>query len=494
MGRAGHAHVVRQIYQQDICNPRPCGPSLTLTLNKTNWKSYQEAVARTKIVLKLLETKAATTLSLPPHNGGGGNASGGFPSATSNGNASSEAKRCFVGARNSSANARRDRRRPTSASAVVTNSTPLPKKKQDGTGNCAAANYGKNVKRNMKQVLRTSTEAYSDRVGHHGGGAARLHRNNNSRAGGAAAGGGASGGITAGGGGERGRMFAAAQTVQVAFRQRMFHRFVWAQAYLRSPTHAFGLFKRCLTVLRGVGAAQAAPSGAAPAGALATRQAEAPMDVNSIDAWPELPGFSLSLPHHVHAANPIFLRYVRWCRLESSNSSFGEGVRGAPATLPVAAAAVESPQLLTSAQEPPRLRQQQQPPEGAQLFEKKHAIRTAAVRSMLVDLRVPFLPGALDSAMEDLERIIAREGAGDGGSDRDVTGAATRSKPPANGVGKAGGGKLGQHTAEISFAGWYGWWIRHLPFDPASTGCLLKTVRCAKALHGAEISAAAGKL
>ena len=47
------------------------------------------------------------------------------------------------------------------------------------------------------------------------------------------------------------------------------------------------------------------------------------------------------------------------------------------------------------------------------LFERKHAIHVAAVRPVLVDLRVPFGPGALDAAMEDLERAIST---GDGGS------------------------------------------------------------------------------
>eukprot|EP00903_Cladosiphon_okamuranus_P008297 g7983.t1 len=530
---------------------------------------FSEAVARTKIVLKLLEIKAAAP-SLPQPSGG----CAGFPSSTGKSNPTDlEAKRGIGVARktNHNADARRGRRRPASAETAPTtnNQTLSPKKKQDGViRSAAAAGDGKTAKRNMKQVLRTSTEAYSDRVGQHGGGAARLHTSTNPRLGGGGAGaaGGASGGITAGGGGERGRMFAAAQTVQVAYRQRMFHRFVWAQAYLRSPVHAFGLFKRCLTVLRGADAATAAaaaagaPTAAAAATAAAASGASAGAgigagaggtpagipaakttsrasadDVASIDAWPELPGFCLSLPHHAHAADPVFLRYVRWRQREISNGggSFDERINGATAVKPASGgstavvAPLPPPQPLAFAQNegsPQQPQQHERPPEGNRLFEKRHPIRTATVRSMLIDLRVPFLPGALDSAMDDLERTIAREGGGGGGvnnaavfgggsnsrpggdgrSDHDTAGSAvaaagTSKEQTGNGVGGravARGCRLGQHgaAAEISFAGWFCWWVRHLPFDPASTGCLLKTVRCAKALHAAEISAGAGRL
>lgn len=324
-------------------------------------------------------------------------------------------------------------------------------------------------------------------------------------------------------------MWGAAQTVQIAYRQRMFFRFVWAQAYLRSPTHAFGLFKRCLATLRGASSsAAAAATGLDPApGGMAmpaaARNAEPPAPagddvvvVSSIDAWPERPGFCLALTHHAHAVDPVFLGYVRWRRRrESSSSSGSTSGRGAPAvattTIPATPAAAEgsSPAQHEPPPAPPPplplpLPQQQQlqdtpppDPEGARLFEKKHPIRTAAVRSMLADLRVPFLPGALDSAMEDLERTIAREGAGAGSA---AAAAAARSgRPPgiavSGGRPVGGGGRLGppQGVPGISFAAWYGWWVRHLPFDPASTGCLLKTVRCAKALHAAEVSAAAGK-
>lgn len=546
MERAGHALVIQlmNVPTTIIATARTAGPPLRLTPEIGNLDRLpQEAVARTKIVLKLLETKAtaaaAAASSLPqPNGGGGGNTSGAFPrSASSNGNPGSEVKRSSVGAPNGgSVDTRRDRRRPASAAAAVattttataasTTNTFAPKKKQDGTTSkraaVAAAAADKGARRNMKQVLRSSTEAYSDRVGRHGGGAARLcPPSSYSRAGGGAAA--AGGGISTGGGGERGRMFAAARTVQVAFRQRMFHRFVWAQAYLRSPTHAHGLYKRCLTVLRGADTAAAAPSGgAAPEGVPVMRRAEAPTDASSsIDAWSELPGFCLSLPHHVHAVDPVFLRYVRWRRREGSvgAAAFDDGARrSALAATPAAASAatIGSPRLVASAQEPAQPQQQEPQPEGAQVFEKKHPVRAAAVRSMLMDLRVPFLPGALDSAVEDLERTVAREGAGanvgasagaivsrqsrrggDGRSERDATAvAATISTPPPqeSGSGRTAGGGLGQQGAGISFAGWYGWWIRHLPFDPASTGCLLKTVRCAKALHRAEILEAAGKV
>lgn len=113
---------------------------------------------------------------------------------------------------------------------------------------------------------------------------------------------------------------------------------------------------------------------------------------------------------------------------------------------------------------------------------------------MLADLRVPFMPGALNAAIEDLEKVIADEGG------RDAAGAARSGVRPtgagSNGKGGANvwGGRnktarFGQHGG-LSFVSWYGWWVRHLPYDPASTSCLLKTVRCALAMHAAEMAAA----
>lgn len=494
-------------------------------LQNAKMSSSQEAVNRTKIVLKLLESKAAAS-SLPQQpNGGGVQPSGNTTESRGN-------KRNKSG-RSASANTRRE---VAGADKCIKNARKsLPQKHRDcgsskSTANPAAAannnnnddEQNKNNKRNMKKVLRMSTEAYSDRVGQQGGGAARRVRDG----GGVASGGGTAGGITRGGGpgGERRRMSAAAQAVQVAFRQRMFHRFVWAQAYLRSPTHTFGLFKRCLHVLHGpanITATASAPRLPAAPGAAST-SLETAMNVSWNDAWPEAPGFCVALLHHAHAADSAFLGHVRWRResshLSEPSRSITEGMTEPGSLLATATAkaaaggSAAAANLSTQAQNPQQQPQeQQQRPDGVQLFERKHAIRTAAVRSMLIDLRVPFLPGALDAAMEDLEKTIALESSttaattavggkstptmGDKGRPGGNIEEAAKRFTPGNGDGDnrargTGGRFKPHHGGGLSFAEWYSWWIRHLPFDPASTGCLLKTVRCAKALHAAENLAA----
>ncbi|CAM9410995.1 unnamed protein product [Ectocarpus fasciculatus] len=437
---------------------------------------FSEAVNRTKVVLKLLEAKSAAS-SLPQPSGGKGDSTGGTA-----GTAGRNPKGNSPGARGRGSRRRRDPHRSP------------PKANNDRRiNNNASVSDDKRETWGMKKVLRTSTEAYSDRVGQQGGGAIRLNANRKPGVGG--------GGATAGGrGGERARMSAAAQTVQVAFRQRMFHRFVWAQAYLRGPTHAYEVFKRCLPMPRGGGgggggsfASAATPHHAPPLPPVALADVPSAA-VNFVDAWPELPGFCPSFPHHVHAADPIFLGYLRSCTRESSDISFSsasttaeEGTETGKTTCTPTASASTGAGLTCPGRPPQQTQQQQQQnPEFAEAFERKYHIRTAAVRGMYLDLRVPFLPGALDAALEDLEQTIARDS-----SPAVAGGGKNRRRKVDAGSGAAGGkGRVGQnpHGGRLNFAKWYPWWIRHLPFDPASTGCLLKTVRCAKALHASEIA------
>lgn len=446
----------------------------------------QEAVNRTKVVLKLLEAKSAAS-SLPQPSGGNGDAAGGAAGVASRNPSGNPSGALGHGSRR--------RRDPHRSPAKANND----RRKE----NNASVSDDKRETWDTKKVLRTSTEAYSDRVGQQGGGAIRLNANSKP---------GAGYGATAGGrGGERARMSAAAQTVQVAFRQRMFHRFVWAQAYLRGPTHAYEVFKRCLPMPRGGGGGGGSFASAAtprhppplPPGALADVPSAA---VNFGDVWPELPGFCPSFPHHVHAADSIFLGYLRSCTRESADISFSSAATTAeegtePGKTPPTASASTGAGVTSPGRPPQQTQQQQQQnPEFAEAFERKYHIRTAAVRGMYVDLRVPFLPGALDAALEDLEQTIAQENApsvaGRGKSRRrkvDAVGSGEQLASPlcGSGGGTAGGkGRGGQnlHGGRMSFARWYPWWIRNLPFDPASTGCLLKTVRCAKALHASEIA------
>ncbi|CAM9963047.1 unnamed protein product [Ectocarpus sp. 8 AP-2014] len=447
---------------------------------------FSEAVNRTKVVLKLLEAKAAAS-SLPQPSGGDGDVAGGTAGAVGR-NPSGNSP----GARGHGSHRRRD---PHRSSPKANNDRRITNK--------ACVSDDKRETWDMKKVLRTATEAYSDRVGQQGGGATRINANRKPGAG--------CGATAVGRGGERARMSAAAQTVQVAFRQRMFHRFVWAQAYLRGPTHAYEVFKRCIPMPRGGGGGGNFASAATPHHPPPLRPAAladvASAAVNLVDAWPELPGFCPSFPHHVHAADPIFLRYLRSCTpksydisLSSATTTPEEGTDTGK-TPPTTSASASTGAVVSSPGRPPQqTQQQQQNQEFAEAFERKYHIRTAAVRGMYVDLRVPFLPGALDAALEDLEQTIARDSAPPvegGGKNRrrkvDTVSSGVRLASPLRGSsgGTAGGnGRVGQnpHGGRLSFAKWYPWWIRHLPFDPASTGCLLKTVRCAKTLHASEIA------
>ncbi|CAN0296517.1 unnamed protein product, partial [Hapterophycus canaliculatus] len=366
----------------------------------------QEAVNRTKIVLKLLEAKRAASSLPPPKDvtpGTGPTKSG--PSS----------KPSSAAARIGGAKARRDRCRPASVATTQID-------RRVG-GNGAGRGDDRQERRSMKKVLQASTEAYSDRVDREGGGAARTCARNQSWGKGRAAGQGRIGGRTAGGaagggGGERGVISAAAVTVQVAFRQRMFHRFVWAQAYLRSPAHAYGVFGRCFPASRGGGN-----------GGFGATSALLPTPVANL-ADPT--GLNTSTPPAATAIVPqlngairvedfdgAFLGYVRWRNRERSTDSLLDATSVDKMTglvRPTAAASLAPGGTKATAHPSPgslpqQQQQQQQRPEGAELFERKLAIRTAAVRSVLVDLRVPFLPGALDAAVEDLEKTIARENA-----------------------------------------------------------------------------------
>ena len=604
----------------------------------------QEAVARTKIVLKLLEAKSDAVAQSLSHggDGGGGHHSGGAAANASSCSAKVKVKRAAArerdrgrerGRRPSAsqspaaggrAGSLREERRPNrtasaggqqqprvSATAAAAGPNSLPKK--DGS-----TDEGGGTKRSIHKVLRMATEAYSDRVRQQGGGVTRYRPPASSVQGGAGAGGAGAAGPVAvrGAGGDRARMNASARVVQVAFRRRMFHRFVWAQAYLRRPTHAYGILKRVCPPRLGGGAAGGAASGGAAgagtAGATATpigsRQTDAQGkgatlaygggdgggaadNVLVIDAWPELPGFCLSVPHHMHAADIAYLEYSRWrranivangddegaivsdeaastsataaasrynnniispiqqardCRAAvagttSATTSSGNAAATAPPTATTAtvatataapapaapaapAAGITVQQLSSTTASPVRFNTDASPPSpspspsqppppppppppGAQLFERKHAIHAAAVRSVVVDLRVPFGPGALDAAMEDLERAISTGGGGRArGGKRPSRGGgqvaqAQQSSSDRNsrrGAAWAMGGRspnrsggYGHHGGGLSFVCWHDWWVRHLPYDPASTDCLLKTVRCAKGLHSAEMAAAA---
>ncbi|CAN0337136.1 unnamed protein product, partial [Laminaria digitata] len=462
-----------------------------------------EAVARTKIVLKLLEAKAEAAAQPPSHGGdGGGRRSSGAVMATASSSSSSGAKFKSSAARD---------RGPSSSPKDISNPD------EGGT------------KRSIHKVLRIATEAYSDRVGQQGGGVTRYRPPTSGAAGTGAGAGGAGLAGTRAVRGDRARMNASALSVQVAFRRRMFHRFVWAQAYLRRPTHAYGILKRvCPPRLGGGGAGVSAGAGAGvgpagTAGAMATTPIESVM---VIDAWPELQGFCLSVPHHVHAADTAYLEYYRATSPAHATAAVTTITAAATATAATTAATTSqlpnissSPvRFITDASPPPPSPLlPPPPPPGAQLFERKHPIHAAAVRSVLLDLRVPFGPGALDAAMEDLERVIS---GGDGGasggkphsrggsksqaqqssSDRDShrkSQAQSSSDRHGRRSGVARGGRspngprlggYGHHGGGLSFVGWHDWWVRHLPYDPASTDCLLKTVRCAKGLHSAEMA------
>lgn len=428
----------------------------------------QEAVGRTKIVLKLLENKTAaanTTATVSLHRVATGRE--GMVANVNDGGSGTKlgGKRVSRHLRHSS----------TGPSRLSPTRDGLRKEEATMTGRTKTTG-----KRSLSMVLRRSTEAYSDRIESRGGG--RVRHGNRSSAFGAANGSAVAKEAAArgGGGGDRARMHLAVKTVQAAFRRRMFHRFVWAQAYLRRPTHAFFLMDR---VCQPAGCDGSYGGGC---GSQANRVDAGCSRVCGINGWPEPPGFCPSGLHHVHAADIAFLAYAKWHRNACQNGdgkSPNEGIRSpSPETLKMLNA--------NSAAELPA-----RPPAGAEVFGQKRPTRAQAVHSMLFDLRLPFSRGALDAAIEDLEKMIDREGREsrvviDDTFNRDAfiqildtNRAGTKARKGK--IGADGGGR------GISFVNWYAWWVRHLPHDPASTSDLLKMVRCAKGLHCAEIAAAA---
>lgn len=243
----------------------------------------------------------------------------------------------------------------TAATTGLVRTTKALRNGGSGNGNGIEAGGNKSsTTPTATALLRRLTEAYSDRVGELGGGkpSSQGLQGTPLRVGGG--GGGGWGGAQR----ERVRANAAALTVQNAFRKRMFHRFVWAQAYLRRPTHAFRLFKRVCRPLLGTGSGGGGRGGSPPnssvtcvtescsrvpvaGGGIAVPRSsifqprergpeEFTTTIMSIDAWLEPPGFSASALHHVHSADMAFGAYARWSRDAAMVCSAGAGESSSP--------------------------------------------------------------------------------------------------------------------------------------------------------------------
>lgn len=385
----------------------------------------------------------------------------------------------------------------------------------------------------MITVLQRLTEEYGDRVGERGGGTSSGRFRNTSAT---ASGGGGTGGGRTGPAADRKRANAAALIVQRAFRVRMFHRFVWAQAYLRRPMHAFRLFKRVSRPIIGASCAPFAdmstfdgdpgPSQHCDGGKILFGAARDP--VTSIDTWSEPPGFCVSSPRHMHSADLAFWAYSRWrrdslkisvmaggeedyiadgvpkvadCTVMQSGRVMGSGVKHRQSAVPTASAStraggVAAATSVGTAVDPTETEHARAPPPfGSYLFERKYEIRKEAVRVLLLDLRLPLAVGALDVAIEHLESILTAEATP---SDEPClvkgnVGSRTCGATEGGGGGTRGRGHvknllaLGRYFG-ISFVTFYQWWVRHLPYDLTTAACLVKTVRCARALHTAEIA------
>ena len=364
-------------------------------------------------------------------------------------------------------------------------------------------------KRTLCAALRKSTEAYSDRVGKYGGGVSssrlclgRVHSSTSL-------------GVV-----NRKTMLAetaninnAALAVQRVFRRRMFRHFVWAQSYLRRPMHAFAIFKRICRPLGGanvrvddVAAVTTKTLGVEESTSKSTTVCQVSMSRNddiagtkvskgdlpvitSLDTWPEAPGFNPSAPFHRHKADVIFLEYLRRCRQAPAVVSGAKVSTPSDNRLEVSLETSSAPSATTSSR-----------PRGIPAFERKYAIRTEAMRSTLLDIRLPITSGALDAAVEDLNRVVLAEASvGSGGRiGAFFTDATSKSSIALNrGVERRKAQNSRAHNItlrsdSLSFSTWYGWWLRHLPYDPGSTARLLRTVRCARMLHSAEIVAFTG--
>lgn len=434
----------------------------------------QEAVNRTKIVLKELESKVASQAS----------------GASSPGVTPTVAPRTW--GKWNQAHSANLKRRPTSRVRFSCPRNAAPDRKdpmswgKDGNGT--------SKERSVCAVLRRSTEEYGDRVGKYGGGGAKhgvmvrryplpIPR-----------GSGTEGMTSAGAGGDTATGDAAVLSVQAIFRQRMFHRLVWAQRYLRRPTHAFSIFMRacrpCFLASANirtnidVAAAAAVGSQQGVKGQSAASTAVLQSTETTLgDIWPEAPGFNPSAPYHTHAADGAFFEYLTWRRQLSTTS---RGARVSPTQLDAQGQAVglES----SSAPEATPLSRTQE----IHFFARKYAIHTEAMRSTLLNLHLPFIPGALDAAMDDLESIIDAESslsAGDhiaGSSHKAIF---TRSGTERARIRNRQHKGIAHRRQEVSFASWYEWWVRHLPYDIGSPTYMLKTIRCAKTLHSAEVAA-----
>lgn len=448
-------------YVQLLCSPH--GPVLHFlrrcvfgcVVSRSPAKRLQEAVDRTKTVLKELERKVASRASCVPS-----------PGATPTVATRTRGKRNQAYSANlerrPTARVRFARPRATTHAAPDRKDPVSRRKDRNGTSR----------ERSVCAILRRSTEEYGDRVGKYGGGGAKhgmVHRYPLPIPRGSST----EGAIAAGAGGDTATGDAAVLSVQAVFRQRMFHRLVWAQRYLRRPTHAFSIFKRaCRPCLL-------ASANIQTYGDVASTAVRQSTDTTFEDLWPEAPGFNPSTPYHTHAADSAFFKYLT-SRRQVSTTSRGRtqlDAHGQAVGLELSSAPEATP--------PPRT-------QGMHFFARKYAIHTEAMRSTLLNLHLPFIPGALDAAMDDLESIIdagTSVSAGDhvAGSSHKAT--LTRSGVERARIRNRQQSYIAHRRQELSFSSWYEWWLRHLPYDIGSPTYMLKTIRCAQTLHSAEVAA-----
>lgn len=440
-------------------------------------KRLQEAVNRTKIVLKALESKVASQASC----------------ASSPGVTPTVATRTWR-KWNQVHSAKLERRPASRVRLTCPRATTHAAPDRKDPINWGKDGNGTSRELSVSAILRRSTEEYGDRVGKYGGGGAKhgvlarrcplpILR-----------GSGTEGMVSAGTGGETATADAAVLSVQTVFRKRMFHRLVWAQRYLRRPTHAFSIFKRacrpCLLASANIhtnidvatAVATGAQQGVKGQSAVSTAVLQS-TDTTVGDVWPEAPGFNPSAPYHTHAADDAFFEYLKWRHQESTTS---RGAKVSPTQLDAHGQAVGL-ELSSALEATPPSRTQ-----GIHFFARKYAIHTEAMRSTLLNLHLPFIPGALDAAMDDLDSVIDAETSFSAGDH--VAGSSHKALSTRSGVERARIRNrqqkgIAHRRQELSFASWYEWWVRHLPYDIGSPTYMLKTIRCAKTLHSAEVAA-----